>query len=141
MKKYISKEIDNLVHKFTNQTLPKAEWTHEAHLIVAIWHNLNYDFETALSTIRLKIQTYNEAVETPNTDNSGYHETLTVFWMRLTKNYISANPHLKIQDLMNNFLSSENAKSTTPFEYYTKEILFSKTARKMWVNGDLKEIK
>lgn len=141
MKKYTATDISNLVHQFTNQTLPKVEWTHEAHIIVAFWHNVNYDFETALNTIRLKIIAYNEAVETPNTEDSGYHETLTVFWMMLTKNYVFANPHLEIQDLINNFLSSPNAQTSITFEYYTKAILFSKAARKSWINGDLKPIK
>ena len=41
--------------------------------------------EEATSRIREGIQHYNRSVGTINSDHSGYHETLTVFWMAIVK--------------------------------------------------------
>ena len=80
--------ITILVTKFSNKTLPFTEWNHRAHLIVGLWHNMNYNFDHALELVKSKIKEYNISVGTPNTDDSGYHETLTIFWMLVTKIYI-----------------------------------------------------
>lgn len=133
-------EIDKLISQFSTGTLPKDEWTHEAHIIVAIWHNLEFGFEAALEEVRSKIISYNEVVGTPNTDVSGYHETLTVFWMTLTKNFLIKHRGVGIEEACRLFLSSEQAVKVKPFQYYTQELLFSKRARKSWVNGDIQKL-
>jgi len=79
MKFYSKKEIHEIVQQFKDKSLPKVCWTHEAHIIVALWHNLNFEFETAYQLVKANIIAYNEVVGTPNTDSSGYHETLTQF--------------------------------------------------------------
>jgi hypothetical protein len=60
-------EIEELVTKFSEKSLPKEEWTHQAHIKVALWHSFNYEFEYALDLVRTKIKTYNISVGTPNT--------------------------------------------------------------------------
>ncbi|TYQ00007.1 hypothetical protein C7447_101615 [Tenacibaculum adriaticum] len=140
MKKYSEAEVNKLISSFTSKKLPVNEWTHEAHVIVAIWHNWNFGFNEALEMVRSKIISYNESVGTLNTENSGYHETLTVFWMIHTKSFVNENNFSSIEEASNAILNSEISLKNIPFEYYTKEILFSPIARKKWVNGDLKEI-
>ena len=42
-------ELEDLVRRFAERTLPKAEWTHAAHLAVGLWHVSRYGrdpFET-----------------------------------------------------------------------------------------------
>ena len=43
-----SDEVVGLVARFEDGTLPKAEWTHQAHLAVALWHASRLPFEEAL---------------------------------------------------------------------------------------------
>ncbi len=140
MKRFSSKAIDDLVSKFSDKSLPKGEWTHQTHVIVGLWHNVNYDFDTALDLVKSKIKAYNIAVGTLNTDDSGYHETLTIFWMILTKKFLLNHPSLAIEDACNNLLNSEMASKNYPLEYYSSPILFSKEARKSWINGDIQKI-
>ena len=40
---------EELVEKFRSRTLPKQEWTHEAHLKVGIWHLLHYSPDESLT--------------------------------------------------------------------------------------------
>jgi len=140
MKRISKTDIDNLVEKFTNKTLPKSEWNHEAHIKVAIWHNRNYEFEKALTLVKSKIIAYNEAVGTLNSDTSGYHETLTIFWMIYTKNYLIENNHLSSEEVYHKFLNSKDSIKNITLDYYSTDKLFSVYARQKWINGGLQKI-
>lgn len=67
------------VEAWERGVLPKAEWTHAAHVAVGACYAVRYG-DGALARTRDGIRRYNAAVGTPNTDTSGYHETLTRFW-------------------------------------------------------------
>ena len=54
-------EITQLVKQFTDKSLPKTAWTHQAHLVVAFWRNWHLDFENAFTQVKTKIIAYNEA--------------------------------------------------------------------------------
>ena len=133
-------EIKYLIQQFKNRTLPKEDWTHEAHLIVALWFVKNHTISAATCLIRAGIISYNVAVGTPNTATRGYHETITLFWIWLVDEFISKHPALEMDQLVATFLQSKYAHQATLFEYYTKELLFSVEARANWVAPDLKKL-
>ena len=135
-----TEKIRHLIQQFQNRTLPKEDWTHEAHLIVAIWFVKNYTLAEATCYIRAGIIAYNVAVDTPNTSTSGYHETITLFWIRLIEIYIQQHQHLEIEALTDQFLASKYAQKNIFFEYYTKNLLFSTEARGIWHMPDLRPI-
>ncbi|MEL6672050.1 MAG: hypothetical protein AAFR61_07650 [Bacteroidota bacterium] len=128
-------DIEQLVQAFINRTLPATAWTHEAHLLVAFWHNWTYEYAEALALVRERIRAYNEAVGTANTDTSGYHETLTVFWMRLTRNFLEEHPDWPLEKAVQEFLQSPHADKQLPLTFYDRKVLFSVKARKEWVEG------
>jgi hypothetical protein len=68
---------------FEDCTLPFAEWKHRAHLKVAYLYLRQNSFEQALEKMRKSIQRYNAATNTPESLERGYHETVTVAWLRL----------------------------------------------------------
>ena len=74
---------------FCSRTLPKAQWTHEAHLRVGLWHLLNHSAEEALRLMRQRIKTYNLATGGQNTDDAGYHETITRFFLRRIEHFLT----------------------------------------------------
>lgn len=139
MKRYTEEEINFIIQGFNNRTLPQSKWDHNAHIIIAFWYNTNYTFDEALPLVKEQIKTYNVAVGTPNTAHSGYHETLTIFWMIFTKNYLFDNPREELIRVLNQFLELYPNKNT-PFKFYNRESLFSTKARKNWFNGNLKRI-
>ncbi len=59
--------------------------------------------------IRSGIITYNKAVGTANTPQKGYHETITVFWIKIISNYIDTYKKDDLLVLCNDFLNSEKA--------------------------------
>lgn len=133
-------DIGMLVRQFQTRVLPKTLWTHQAHIQVAFWYNWHYPFAEALPLVRAGIRNYNEAVGTPNTDESGYHETLTVYWMRVTRSFLADHPEMVMDQALAAFLKTEDSRTSSPFRYYTKELLFSKAARHQWVDGDLQPV-
>jgi len=131
-------ETDALVQAFLAGTLPKPEWTHEAHLRVGLWHIRAYGAAEALACLRAAIRRYNEAVGTPNTDTSGYHETLTVIYVRLIAASLVANTGsaLGAEALESAVLDRCEARDL-PFRFYSRERLFSAEARHSFVAPDL----
>jgi hypothetical protein len=130
-------DIEMLVLQFEHRTLPKSEWTHEAHLIVAFWYSWHFDDAMAFEKMKSNIITYNRSVGTENTDNSGYHETITIFWLRWIRDFLNKHSFENIEDACEQFLNSESASKDILLKYYSKKVLFSKKARLEWVESDL----
>jgi hypothetical protein len=133
-------EILFLIKRFEARTLPKAEWTHAAHLVVAVWYTSKYEEPEALALVRENIKKHNEWVGTQNTDTGGYHETITRFWLWVARQFLKTNSYPSIAEACNALVSAEFGMSGFPFEYYSKALLFSVYARHNWVEPDLKDL-
>lgn len=133
-------EIEELVHQFSTQTLPVDKWTHEAHLTVALYHIYNHPLETATCYLRSGIIIYNHTVGTENSDIGGYHETITVFWIKVISNYIKVFSGQALITVCNDFLESEFSSKDYAFTFYSREMLLSKAARAFFINPDIKTL-
>jgi hypothetical protein len=134
--------IESFIVAFEARTLPKPRWTHQAHLLVALWYNLRHKADDALNIVRENIKRYNEAVGTQNTETSGYHETITVFYMWAVRKFIAhANPEASLVELANSLIRGKCAAKSFPFEYYSRDLLLSSEARMKWIEPDLKAMK
>jgi hypothetical protein len=131
-------EIEYLIREFEAGTLPKGQWTHTAHLTVACWYLICYPVPEATRRIREGIQNYNSAVGVIMTRDGGYHETMTLLWIRLIRHYLSTAALERPLACLINDLLERFADKRTPFEYYSRECLLSWEARTSWVEPDLK---
>lgn len=133
-------EVLSLLRRFDDCTLPRDEWTHAAHLTVALWHLLEFDWAEAVSRVRARILRYNAAHGVRTTPTGGYHETLTLFWMRRVRTFLEdgRNEARSLVALANDL--ADSADSRLPLEYYTRERLFSSEARAAWIEPDLKRL-
>jgi hypothetical protein len=129
-------EIEEFISQFNAQILPLSAWTHEAHLTVACWFLHQYSQAEAACYIRSGIITYNKAVGTANTPQKGYHETITVFWIKIISNYIETYKKDDLLVLCNDFLNSEYATRDYLLNFYSRELLFSAQARGFWTEPD-----
>lgn len=129
-------EILLLVRGFEDCTLPREEWTHAAHLTVALWHLLEFDWPEAVERVRRGIKRYNAAHGIVTTPTGGYHETLTVFWLRHVRSFLEAgrNEARSLVALANELIAT--ADKNLPLEHYTRERLLSPEARAAWVEPD-----
>ncbi len=128
--------IEALVAAFEAGTLPKARWTHEAHLVVALWTLEQRPFNVALDHLRIRIRAYNEATGTANTDHSGYHETLTVHFLRGVSGHIARHPGWPLADSLAALLASPLADRDWPLAAYSRARLESIEARRGWLEPD-----
>src|SRR4051812_16659654 len=78
-------EIEELVTAFEECRLPYPQWTHRAHLAVALVYLTRYRFANALDRARIHINLYNHTRGKPD----GYHETITVLHMRRAAQYLA----------------------------------------------------
>ncbi len=123
---------------FEQGTWPKTDWTHAAHITVAACYLLAYPLEEATDRMRSGIRRYNECVGTANTDHSGYHETLTVFWMAIVKACLARLPlETPRLDAVRAVVAELGAKRDLFKEYYSFDVVKSVEARKKWIEPDL----
>ncbi|MDY7012799.1 MAG: hypothetical protein SVX43_04215, partial [Cyanobacteriota bacterium] len=90
--------------------------------------------------IRTGIQAYNRAIGIPTTPTSGYHETLTQFWIAMVLQYLAVAPHNASIDGLIEGLLARYSDPNLPLSYYSRDRLFSEEARAAWVAPDLKPL-
>ena len=119
------------------RTLPREEWTHEAHLAACLWllrERSDIRVEQQLPDI---IRSYNESVGGVNDDNQGYHETLTQFYIATVKAHNAEQAELDLLSSVNLLLRSKRGTRDWPLRFYSKDMLFSVRARRELVPPDL----
>ncbi len=121
-------------------SLPKAEWTHEAHLAACAWLMLDRAEIVPERDLPGIIRRYNLAVGGINDDTQGYHETLTQLYVRGVRRFLEQGPARSLLDTVNALLGSELAARDWPLRFYSRERLFSVAARRGWVEPDLAAI-
>jgi len=136
---YTTEEAIELVKAFEQRTLPRSEWTHAALLTVGLYYCLRYSFGTAINLMREGIQAINDIHGIPNTKTSGYHETLTMFWMIVIKQFAGTSGRFSFGELANQLIGI-CGDPRLPLEYYSLSLLFSAEARERHVLPDLEEL-
>lgn len=126
--------LDGFLAAFSSRTLPSTEWTHAAHVAVAAaWIHENP--ATALDRLRPAIREYNAATGGENTDTSGYHETLTRFWVqRITE---TMPPDLDRLGAVRDAVARYGSDSGLFRRYYSFDVVNSTPARLTWIAPDL----
>jgi len=121
-----------------DHTLPKDDWTHEAHLAACLWLVREQPEIVPECDLPRIISRYNEAVGGQNTDSAGYHETLTQLYVRGVKAFNKTLPaEIALVASVNALLQSETGRRDWPSRFYSRERLFSVEARRGWVEPDL----
>ena len=127
----------SLVAQFEKGTLPNEEWTHTAHFVVAFWYCTQYPLPQAIEKITAGIKAYNLASGGQNTDDSGYHKTITLFYITVISGYLVTTEVLDLTDeALNNFLQQPFLTKDFIHQFYSIPLLKSKQARQHWVAPD-----
>jgi hypothetical protein len=124
---------------FENGTFPKDQWNHAAHLRVVGCYLVALPRAEALDRMRRGVSKYNEAVGGKNTEDSGYHETLTCFWVEVAGAFLDGSQGSeseKIQALVDEFGPQRDLFQ----QYYSFDVVKSREARRVWIPPDLKPL-
>lgn len=120
---------DAMFDAFVNGRLPRDAWTHEAHLITCWVALQDRTPQQTLRFLRDAIQTHNCGIGIRNTETSGYHETLTVYYITAMANSSATT--------LEAVMKEPGCGRDAPLEHWSRELLFGTRARLGWVAPDL----
>lgn len=120
------------------RSLPRDEWTHEAHLAATTYLLLRHPEIDLDAEIPSLIRSYNESVGGVNSDAEGYHETITRAFLHGVRLFLSdADVGQPLHELVNQLLASPMGRRDWPLRFYSRERLFSVEARRVFVEPDV----
>ena len=125
-------EMGAFIAAFEDGSLPKSEWTHARHLLMALWYLHCHEREVATTLIREGIRRYNQRQGNP----TGYHETITLAWVAVIERFLSCNNRDQPVSSLGAELLAECGDKEYLLRFYSRERLFSEQARAQWVTPD-----
>jgi hypothetical protein len=136
-RKYESEEeIWVLVRAFESANVPRGQWKHAEHLIVALYYVSHYDIETATEKMRSGIlNLLANGFKIDLAKEMPYHETITVFWIRAVAAFHASSNGKPIADKIVEMV--ERFDKEYLLSFYSRERLFSDGARARYIEPDL----
>ena len=126
--------FDAFVKAWEAGQLPKAAWTHEAHVAMGAGYVVRYG-PLAVDELRRGIKRHNAAVGTLDTATSGYHETLTCFWTGVVSRLVKgiSDPWLAARLAVQEVGEARDLHR----RYYSFDVVRDAKARASFVPADL----
>ena len=120
------------------RTLPREEWTHEAHLAATTYLLLRHPEINLDEELPGLIRRYNESVGGVNDDTQGYHDTITRVFLHGVRLFLSEVDSAEAPyELVNELLLSPMGRRDWPLRFYSREHLLSVAARRAFVRPDV----
>ncbi len=133
-------EIEALVRRFEDGSLPRSEWHHRQHLSVALWYLTRYPPEEATERIREGIKRFNAAKGVPQTRDGGYHETLTLHFIHRIRLFLAGADRSLPLPVLAALVVERLGDMRCVLEHYSRDRILSWEARTSYVEPDLKPL-
>ena len=133
-------EIDAFLHAFEACTLPKSEWTHAAHIFTGACFVHTLGEPAAIDRMRHSIRRYNESIGGQNTPTSGYHESVTVFWIKLLSAFHRDTPPTTRAAFAACAVERFAAERDLLARFYDFDLVASADARQRWIPPTLRPL-
>jgi hypothetical protein len=118
--------------------LPRAEWTHEAHVATCLWLIAERPTLDAARTLPGIIRRHNASVGTPNSDDSGFHATITHCYIVGVRSFLHrVDARLLLVGKVNALLVAPEGARDWPLRFYSRDRLFSVEARRAVILPDI----
>jgi hypothetical protein len=124
--------IDVFIAAFEDGTLPKSRWTHAAHILTGSCYVHTFGERAALDRMRARVSAYNVAVGGQNTPTSGYHETVTVLWIKILTAFRREHPALARAPFATLAVEHFSSQKDIFSRYYDFDVVASPEARRAW---------
>ncbi len=130
-------DIEAVVRGFETCTTAKDDFTHVHHLTVAVFYLFNANETKAIEKMRTALLRF---LNHHGVGQMKYHETLTVFWIKMLRAFlIELDSQASLVEMTNSSVE-RFCDSRLVADYYSDEVLKSAEARNSWVEPDLKLI-
>lgn len=134
--------IDAFLGEFEGCVLPKARWSHAAHLLTGACYVHALGEAAALERMRARVRAYNVSVGGQNTETAGYHETVTRFWIgrlaALRRECAGMERARFVWAAVERFGSGGDGGKAELRRWYSFDVVGSREARAGWVAPDLR---
>jgi len=130
------RQLQRFVEAWKAGKLPKAEWTHAAHVAMAAYFAFDHAAEATFAIMKAGILHHNTSVGTPNTADNGYHETLTRFWSSEIGEFVRAGRYTSRWDAVRAAVSAFGADRDRFRRFYSFDVVRDRRARREWVAPD-----
>jgi hypothetical protein len=128
-------EMERIARGFESCRLSPEEFTHRAHLTVALCYLRRLTVELAAERMRANLFRF---LDHHNVPREKYNETITLFWLKMLRKLMDNAGGKRPFVLVANEVIAQLNDSKLIFDYYSRERLFSEEARTGWVEPDLK---
>jgi len=125
-----------LLTLFEKQAIANEDWSHEYHIRIAAIYLAKHAFEQALDKVKKGIKKLNAVNEVPESQFRGFHETITVGWLKLVDSKLKEIDVSTSLELIDRFTELLNSRLLS--EYYSSDRLMSLEAKKNFIEPDLK---
>ncbi len=129
-------ELAEFVHRWETGRLTKAEWTHGAHVGTAAYHAFELDADALFERMKTRIIHHNECVGTANTEDDGYHETLTRFWAGTVGEFVRNGRFSTRFEAVKNATRLFGEDRDRHRLYYGFDVVRDRRARREWIKPD-----
>ncbi len=126
-----------LLSAFESAAISHADWTHRAHLQVALACLTLDPLEDAIARFRKGIMDLNAAHGVPQTDTGGYHETLTQAYLRLIDVHLRGLPPSSTFEAREASVLATFADKEVILRHYSRARIMSREARFGFLPPDL----
>ena len=83
--------LDEFIRRFEAGSQTKEEWIHADHLRIVAWYVSRFSVEEAGVRIPVGIRHLNECLRGENTEDGGFYEMLTEFWIREVRAHMAVH--------------------------------------------------
>lgn len=128
-------EVVEVVRKFESCEFADSEFTHGAHLTVALLYVSSLTEDEATERMRVGLFRFLDHL---GADRQKYNETITRFWIRLVREFLESRKTERTLEDVAKQLLEKHGDSSAIFKHYSKERLMSDEARRRFVEPDLK---
>jgi hypothetical protein len=129
--------LDDFWTRWRAGQLPKKAWTHAAHVAMAAYVAFDHGSEEVLALMRTGILHHNESVGTPNTEDNGYHETLTRFWSGEVGEFVRAGEFASRLEAVRGAVARFGRERDWFRRFYSFDVVRDRRARREWVAPDV----
>jgi hypothetical protein len=128
-------DFSEFLDRFTNGQLPRADWSHSAHLAVAA---ATVHAGGGVDDVHTRILAYNATQGIVSTPEYGYHETITCFWVeRICELLNGLGRGATNYDAARAAVAAFGHRGRLFDSYYSYDIVASRTARAAYLPPDI----
>ena len=128
--------LQRFVEGWKSGKLPKTAWTHAAHVAMAAYFAFDHAADATFAIMKTGILHHNTSVGTPNTEDNGYHETLTRFWSSEIGEFVRSRRFPSRFEAVREAVSSFGKDRDRFRLFYSFDVVRDRRARREWVAPD-----